>query len=320
MEILRSDSLSAVFTVRRPPFTLCLAAAMILGVQVSAISAETLRPAQRIVSLAPHLTELAFSAGAGDRIVGTVEYSDHPAAARRIPRIGDAFRVDLERVLALRPDVVLVWESGTPVQTIKRMKALGLEVIPIATSRLKEIAAALGTIGDIAGTQVAASQAAMQFTTQISSLRNRYQGRAPVSVFVQVNDRPIYTINSAQIMSEVVELCGGRNVFAQLNELAPIVSIEAVIAANPQVILATNDTVPDAASHWRRWRHIAAVKTDNVYTISSDDVARATMRLAAGAAHVCRTLDTARERYRKEGNGDSPHFQSKGQKNGDSPR
>ena len=125
-------------------------------------------------------------------------------------------------------------------------------------------------------------------------LRERYRDRAPLRVFIEVDDRPLYTVNGRQIMSEIVELCGGRNVFADLSELAPAISIEAVIAANPQAIISTDDTVPDAAAEWSRWRHIEAVRTGNVYTLRSDDIARATTRLTVAAEAVCRTLDTAR--------------------------
>jgi iron complex transport system substrate-binding protein len=249
-----------------------------------------------MVSLAPHLTELAFAAGAGERLVGAVEYSDYPEAARKIPRIGDAFRVDLERVLALRPDVVIAWESGTPPPTIERMRALGLNVTMIATHRLSDVAEALRRIGRIGGSPEEAAREAAQFELRIASLRAEHRERSPLSVFVQVNDRPIYTVNGRHIMSEVVELCGGRNVFADLNELAPIVSIEAVIAANPQVILAADDAAPNAPAEWRRWSHIDAVQNGNVYTISSDHVARATPRLADGAREICSTLDAARAR------------------------
>lgn len=260
-----------------------------------------LAPVERIVSLAPNLTELAFSAGAGERVVGTVEYSDRPPAARRIPRVGDAFRVDFERVLALRPDAVLVWESGTPPQTIERLRSLGLPVVAITTHRIEDVAGAVRAIGQLAGTSAAAERAARQYEQQMRLLGERYRGRTPVRVFVQVNDRPLYTVNGRHIMSELVELCGGRNVFAQLDELAPAVSIEAVIAANPQVILATDYSAPDARKTWSKWRHLEAVRAGNVYTLPADDIARATLRLATGAAEICRTLDTAREHLRVTG-------------------
>jgi iron complex transport system substrate-binding protein len=253
-------------------------------------------PAQRIVSLAPHLTELAFTAGAGDRIVATVEYSNHPEAARSIPRIGDAFRVDLERLLALRPEAVLVWDSGTPAPTIERIRALQLPVLTFQTQRLADVATVLREIGRLAGTSDVAERAAAEYEHHIQQLRDTYRDRAALRVFIEVDDRPLYTVNGQQIISEIVELCGGRNVFADLNALAPAISIEAVIAANPQAIISTDDTVPDAAAEWARWRHIEAVRTGNVYTLRSDDIARATTRLTVAAEAVCRTLDTARQR------------------------
>ena len=261
-----------------------------------ALLAGAAAPPQRIVSLAPHLTELAFTAGAGDRIVATVEYSDHPAAARTIPRIGDAFRVDLERLVALRPDAVLVWESGNPAPTIERIRALKLPVVAFRTQRLEHVATALREIGRLAGTSEVAERAAADYERRIQELRDSYRNRTPLRVFIEVDDRPLYTVNGKQIISEIVELCGGRNVFADLNELAPAIGIEVVIAANPQAIISTDDTVPDAAAEWSRWRHIEAVRTGNVYTLRSDDIARATTRLTVAAEAVCRTLDTARER------------------------
>ncbi len=265
---------------------------------LAAATAHAAAPAQRIVSLAPHLTELAFDAGAGDRIVATVEYSNHPDAARSIPRIGDAFRVDLERLLALRPDAVLVWESGTPAPTVERIRALQLPVISFQTQRLEHVATVLRAIGKLAGTSETAEPAASDYERHIEELRDQYRDRTPLRVFIEVDDRPLYTVNGQQIISEIVELCGGRNVFADLSELAPAIGIESVIAANPQVIVSTDDTVRDAAAVWSRWRHIDAVRTGNVYTLRSDDIARATTRLTVAVETVCRTLDTARQRLR----------------------
>jgi iron complex transport system substrate-binding protein len=263
-----------------------------------AVTAHGAAP-QRIVSLAPHLTELAFTAGAGDRVVATVEYSDHPDAARAIPRIGNAFRVDLERLLALRPDAVLVWESGNPAPMIERVRALQLPVVAFRTQRIEHVATALREIGRLAGTSEIAERAASDYERRIQELRDRHRERSPLRVFIEVDDRPLYTVNGRQIISEIVELCGGRNVFADLNELAPAIGIEAVIAANPQAIISTDDTVPDAAAAWSRWRHIEAVRTGNVYTLRSDDIARATTRLTVAAEAVCNTLDTARQRLPK---------------------
>ena len=255
--------------------------------------------AERIVSLAPSLTELAFAAGAGSHVVGTVEYSDYPDAARSIPRVGDAFRVDFERLLALRPDAVLTWEPGTPHGVVQRLRDLHLNVVTVTTYNLADVAKGLRTIGALAGTQEPAEKAAVAYEREIEHLRAEYSGEASIGIFLQINDRPLYTVNGRQIMSEVLALCGGRNVFAELNELAPQISVEAVIATNPQVILITGDSQPESLTQWRRWKTLVAVRANNLYQVSADDLARPTPRLAHGAQTVCRTLETARQRLAK---------------------
>ncbi|NLG76721.1 MAG: cobalamin-binding protein [Xanthomonadaceae bacterium] len=278
-----------------------LAWLMLCSLATISVAAE--RAQVRIVSLAPSLTELAFAAGAGDRIVATVEYSDYPQAARAIPRIGDAFRVDLERVLELRPDFVLAWESGTPAATIERLRALGLNVEIVSTQTLAEVSAALRHLGELAGTRSAADAAAKRFESQIARLREEYRDRKPVSVFVQINDRPLYTVNGNHIISEIAALCGGTNVFAALRDLAPTIGIEAVIAANPDAIVSTDSSVTDAMAHWRRWETLTAVRARNVFTLPSDELARATPRLVTGARSMCRALETARENLRRTASG-----------------
>ena len=258
-------------------------------------------PVERIVSLAPHLTELTFAAGAGDRILGTVEYSDHPEAARKIPRIGDAFRVDLEQLIAIAPDVVLAWDTGTSIQTIERIRALGLHVELFSTQRLEDVAVALRRLGRMAGTSAIAEPRAEQFERDIARLRRAYRDRSLVSVFLQINDRPLYTVNANHIISEIAALCGARNVFANLDNLAPAIGIEAVIAANPQIIIALGESTTDAREQWKKWRHIEAVSSGNVFTLRADDLARPTTRLSRGALAVCRALETGRQRLKAIG-------------------
>jgi iron complex transport system substrate-binding protein len=253
-------------------------------------------PVERIVSLAPNLTELAFAAGAGSRVVGTVEYSDEPAAARKIPRVGDAFRVDVERILALKPDLVLAWTSGTPKPTIERLRALGLTVRELTTHRIADVPQVVRELGELAGTQAVAADAASRFEREMASLRNRYSTRPSLRVFLQVSTHPLYTVNGAQIMSELVQACGAQNVFADLNQLAPQVTLEAVIARDPDAIVATDDAEQDALRDWRRWPQLKAVRTNNLYTLPANDLTRATTRLAAGATELCKVLETARSR------------------------
>ena len=256
-------------------------------------------PISKMVSLAPHLTELAFVAGAGDRIVGTVEHSDRPSAARAIPRVGNAFLLDYERLLALSPDVVLAWDTGTPKQAIQRVRELGLRVEVFSTPRIQDVAAELRRLGRLAGTEHIAEQAARRYEQQIKALRAEYRDRSTITVFVQINDRPLYTVNRQQIISEIVALCGGQNVFADLNELAPAIGEEAVIAANPDAIISTDDSVPDPMSRWRKWSSMKAVQANNVFSLSSDDLTRPTTQLVEGARATCKALDTARAHLKR---------------------
>ena len=250
----------------------------------------------RIVSLAPNLTELAYAAGAGGALVGTVEYSDYPAAAKALPRVGDAWRVDVERVLALRPDLVLAWSSGTPDETIERLRAMRLEVVPVATYRIDDVAEALRQVGRIAGTDAVAEAAARRYEAGMRELRASHAGVPRLSVFIEIDDEPLYTVNGQHVISEVVSLCGGDNVFADLPQLAPPVALEAVLARDPQVILSTDDTVDDPARLWRPWTRMRAVSAGTIYALNSDTVTRATPRLVEGARAVCAALDAARRK------------------------
>jgi iron complex transport system substrate-binding protein len=251
---------------------------------------------ERIVSLAPNLTELAFAAGAGPRVIGTVEYSDEPEAARKIPRIGDAFRVDVERILSLKPDLVLAWTSGTPQQTIDRLRGLGLDVREFTTHRVADVPRVLRELGAIAGAPAVAEAAAARFESEMSALRTRHADKRSLRVFLQVSTRPLFTVNGEQIMSELVRMCGGTNVFADLNQLAPQISLESVIARNPDVIISTDDGERDALREWRRWPQLTAVRTNNLFILPADDVTRATTRLPAGASQLCEVLEKARSR------------------------
>jgi iron complex transport system substrate-binding protein len=251
---------------------------------------------ERIVSLAPNLTELAFAAGAGSRVVGTVEFSDEPEAARKIPRVGDAFRVDVERILAMQPDLVLAWTSGTPKPTVERLRTLGLNVREFATQRLADVPRVVRELGELAATQSVANAAAERFEREIATLRAAHEQRPAIRVFLQVSTRPLYTVNGKQLMSELVQLCGGRNVFADLNQLAPQITLESVIARNPDVIVSTADGDPNALDEWRKWSQLQAVRTNNLYTLPANDLTRATTRLSVGAAQLCKVLETARAR------------------------
>jgi iron complex transport system substrate-binding protein len=250
--------------------------------------------AHRIVALAPNLAELVYAAGAGEYLVGTVDYADYPEAAKSVPRVGDALHVDYERLLALKPDLILVWPSGTLPSVIEQVKALKLPVQEIDAQRIAEVDEALRLIGVLAGTESAAEQAAVKFDHDMQSLREKYAHQSRMSVFIEVNRQPLYTVNHQQIISEVVELCGGDNVFADLNQLAPVIGVEAVLKVNPQVIISTDGTTDVITQDWKTWPQLQAVHNKHVNAISPDAINRAAPRLVQGAEEVCKVLDEAR--------------------------
>lgn len=251
-------------------------------------------PGQRIISVAPNLTELLYAAGAAEQLVAVSEYSDYPEAARALPRIGDAFRLDYERIVELAPTVAVVWATGTPPEVAARLDALGIPVVSIPTRNLEDVAVALETLGELAGTDDVAARAAAEYRAGIAALRERYRARAPLRVFIQIDDAPLFTVGGGHLMSEIVELCGGQNVFADAAAPALPVDLESVLARAPQAILSTDDG--DPREYWVRFDGLAAVATGSVYRAPADLLARPSPRLVAGAAEVCAQLDDARAR------------------------
>ncbi|MBS0553416.1 MAG: cobalamin-binding protein, partial [Proteobacteria bacterium] len=192
------------------------------------------RPAQRIVSLAPHVTELLFAAGAGSKVVGVVQHSDYPPEATRLPQVGSHTRVDLEAVAALKPDLVIAWKSGNRDTQLDRFSALGIPVYVNEPRSLEAVAQSLEQFGRLAATEAAANAAAAGFRQRQSALAARYRERPPVRLFYQIWNAPLMTINDEQVISDAIRLCGGVNVFGGLKQLAPRISTEAVLAANPE--------------------------------------------------------------------------------------
>jgi len=263
---------------------------------VSGASIKLAAPARRIVSLAPHITELLFAAGAGDRVVGTVDYSDYPPAAKALPRVGGHSRLDLEAIVALKPDLVIGWESGNAPASLSRLRTMGLNVYLSEPKRIEDIAGELERIGRLAGTGAAADAAAAAFRERYARLAARYSRRPPVDVFYEIWKQPLMTVNGKQIISDAIRLCGGHNVFSQLPVLAPTVTVEAVIAANPEVIVASGigDARPEWLDDWKRWNTLVAVARDNLYFIPPDLIQRHTPRVLDGVERLCVHLETAR--------------------------
>ena len=271
------------------------ASAAIVVTDASGVSITLAAPARRIVSLAPHITELLFAAGAGDRMVGNVDYGDYPPAARALPRVG-GYSLDLEAIVALKPDLVMGWESGNAAAAVSRLRSMGVTVHLSEPKRIEDIAGDLERIGKLAGTEPAADAAARAFRQRYAALAARYSRQPSVDVFYQIWKQPLMTVNGKQIISDAIRLCGGRNVFAQLPVIAPTVSVEAVIAANPEVIVASGmgDSRPEWLDDWRRWNTLAAVARGNLYFVPPDLIQRHTPRILDGVERLCQHLETAR--------------------------
>ena len=271
----------------------------------SGASVTLAKPAERVVSLAPHVTELLFAAGGGARIVGAVTYSDYPKEAQAIPRVGDNKALDLERIVALHPDLIVVWRHGNAARQMDRLEALGVPIYFSEPKHLDDIAASIDKLGALLGTQTTARTNADAFMRDIARLRARYSQRPPVSVFYQVWDDPLMTLNRDNVFDEVIGLCGGVNVFAAERPRVPTISTEAVLAVNPEAIVTATPgaTKPDRAlpalDRWKRWPSLTAVSRGNLFGIDGDLINRPTPRLALGAAELCRDLDAAREKRAK---------------------
>jgi len=275
------------------PLPTVVLAGGLAAITLAACAQEQPAPArQRIVSVAPNLTEMLFAAGAADQVVGVSAYSDFPESATRLPQIGDAFRLDYEKIVALAPTVAVVWETGTPAGVTERLQGLGIRVVSIPTRRLDDIATGLVTLGALAGTPDVAEQAARDYRARIAALRARYHGRPTVRVFVQIDDVPLYTVGGPHLITEILGLCGGENVFADAAAQALPVDLESVLARAPDVILSAD--AGDPAPYWQRFGRIPAVAAGNVYRSRADLLARPSSRIADGAVDVCARLDEAR--------------------------
>lgn len=281
-----------------------LGAALVAGSATAAISVKddggntvTLaQPAQRIISLAPHATELIFAAGGGERIVGTVGYSDYPAAALQIPRVGSHQQIDVERIIALKPDLLVVWLHGNSERQLEHVRKLGIPFFFSEPKKLADIPVSVERLGILMGTEQQANKTAAAERKELARLAAQYRNRPTVRMFYQVWGKPLYTLNGGNIMSDVMRLCGGENVFARLPVSAPTVTTEAVLLENPEVMM-TGDRQAEKSGGleiWKSYKNILAVKNDNLFSVNADLVNRAGPRLIDGAAMVCEKLELAR--------------------------
>lgn len=255
-------------------------------------------PATRIISIAPHLTEIAFAAGVGAKLIAVSEYSDYPPEARRLPHVGDGARVDIERILTLKPDLVLAWKSGNQAGDIARLERLGIRVWVTEAARLTDIPRLLRDVATLAGEGAAGERAAGDFERALSRLRDRLKVQIPKQkprrVFYEIWHQPLLTVNGAHMINDAITWCGGQNVFADVPVLTPAVSLEAVLAARPQMVLGGGSANGEAEfrAQWARMP-LAALRAIPVRYIAPDSIQRQSPRILDGIRALCAHLDAA---------------------------
>ncbi len=273
-----------------------------LHAQVSSVDAlgnelNLKQAATRIISLAPHTTELLFAAGADQQLIAVVNYSDYPEKAKKLPQVGSYNRLDIEAILALNPDMIVAWKSGNPDEALLSLEKLGLKIFYSEPRNLESISSEIVQLGKLLGTENIANSVAHKFNKKLKNLSEKYSKKRPVKLFYQVWNKPLMTINGQHLISDVIRLCGAKNVFGDLSLLAPKVDIEAVIQASPEIIVAgTNESRSTWLAEWNKWTAIPAVKNHYVYGINADLIVRHTPRILQGASEMCEYINRARQK------------------------
>lgn len=253
------------------------------------------RPAQRIISLSPHLTEMLYAIGAGELLAGVVRGSDFPAEAAALPQMGDSSGLDFERIVHARADAVVVWGSGNRSVDIERLRTLGQSVLVLEPRRLQDIPRHLLLLGALTGRDEYARAEARQFEKRLAALQQRYADRAVMRVLFEIWHRPLLTVNGDHIISKVLELCGAQNIFARLPRLAGEISLEQVLLSNPDAIVVGSEAADAGVANWLAFPYLKAVRAGNVFTVSADEITRQTPRLLDAAEKLCRGLEQARK-------------------------
>jgi len=260
-------------------------------------------PANRIISLAPHITENLFAAGVGNLIVGAVTYSDYPAPAKSIPRIGTYNNLNIESILASQPDLIIAWKEGNQKQQVDQLISLGLTVYINAPKELEDIAKNIQHFGILTGMTEQANQVSDKFQNRLGRLRNNYSNRKKITVFYQTWHKPLLTVNDQQFIGRIMKLCSGENIFSNLGTLTAQVSVESVLVRNPRVIITSgmNKARPDWLDDWKKWSFLDAVKYDGLFFVPPDIIQRHSPRLLDGAQLICDYLQTVRDKDNKAG-------------------
>lgn len=251
------------------------------------------KPATRIISLAPDITEILFALGAEKQVVGVISDSNYPEAAKKIPIVGAIGGLDIERMVALKPDLIITWDKSFARQLSILQSKFGVAIYTTKPKQLEDIALTMKNLGALTGNVETARLKAQLYLQALNQLASKYQHQKPINVFYQIGNYSLLTINKESWINQAIELCGGRNVFAKARFAVPEISWEALLVANPQVII-TDTTQRDWKDRWQKWRSIDAVKRNQLYAIDPDYIDRAGPRLILGVNQLCQSLEKAR--------------------------
>ena len=255
------------------------------------------KPALRVIAMAPHVTELLYAAGGGAKVVGATDYSDYPEAAKKLPRVGSNREIDMERVLSLKPDLIVIWQHGNSERQIEQLRALGIPLFHSEPKKLADIPGSVERMGKLLGTETIANSVANELRKQLATLKAKYANRPTVRAFYQVWSKPLYTLNGAHIVSDALRLCGAENIFADMKITAPVVGIEAVLQQDPEVLIGTGELKAEGGiGIWQAYPAMTAVKRGNFLLVDGNLVNRSGPRMIAGAASLCEKLEQARQR------------------------
>ncbi|ELU03916.1 hypothetical protein CAPTEDRAFT_134318 [Capitella teleta] len=254
----------------------------------------------KIISLSPGSTELLFAAGAGDRVIAVDQHSDFPEAVKKLPNVGGYPNVNVEAIVAMKPDLVVVWTAGNSQKVIRQLESLGLSTFHIDVVDFAGIEKAIRRLGQVAGTEKEADRVVDDFSTRLKALKNNYGQRKPVSVFFEIWRAPLMTVGNGQVIDDVISLCGGQNIYGDVSERIPKIGIESLISRDPQVIIGsdprgdTPETRKDLMDYWSQWENLQAVQGHQLFSVPSDVIARPTPRILDGAEMICHQLQAVR--------------------------
>jgi vitamin B12 transport system substrate-binding protein len=257
---------------------------------------------QRIIALAPHIVESLYAIGAGEQIIGTTAHADYPKAAEDILRVGNYARLQIEKIIQLKPDVIIAWKTGNPSDDLARLEKYDLKVIYSDPQTLEDVGKELMMLGKITGRETTANSVAKDYLTKLQEIRHTYAGQQKVSVFYELWSRPLRTVANKAWPQQQIALCGASNPFADAKDDYPSIGLEQVLVTLPQVVVQPSQHSADSPDglNWPQWQHIPAVKNNFIFHPNADKVHRMTTRMLDEVVILCAQIDTARQFYQKQ--------------------